>query len=52
MKAYYQADGGDYRAIFSRFDLDSDDVVDVQPAVLQRPERVADIDDRRGSASR
>ena len=33
MKAYYEADGGDYRAIFSRFDLDSDDVVDVPPIV-------------------
>lgn len=29
MKQYYAADGGDYRAVFSRFDLDSDDVVDV-----------------------
>ncbi|WP_315761688.1 aconitase X catalytic domain-containing protein [Sphingomonas sp. Y38-1Y] len=29
LKNYYKEDGGDYRAIFSRFDLDSDDVVDV-----------------------
>jgi len=29
IKEYYAADGGDYRAVFSRFDLDSDDVVDV-----------------------
>lgn len=29
LKDYYRADGGDYRAIFSRFDLDSDEVVDV-----------------------
>jgi predicted aconitase len=29
VKDYYAADGGDYRAVFSRFDLDSDDVVDV-----------------------
>jgi predicted aconitase len=29
LKDYYKADGGDYRAIFSRFDLDSDEVVDV-----------------------
>lgn len=29
MKDYYAADGGDYRAVFSRFDLDSDEVVDV-----------------------
>jgi len=29
VKQYYAADGGDYRAVFSRFDLDSDEVVDV-----------------------
>lgn len=29
VKDYYAADGGDFRAVFSRFDLDSDDVVDV-----------------------
>lgn len=29
MKEYYASDGGDYRAVFSRFDLDSDEVVDV-----------------------
>lgn len=29
MKDHYAADGGDYRAVFSRFDLDSDEVVDV-----------------------
>lgn len=29
VKDYYAEDGGDYRAVFSRFDLDSDDVVDV-----------------------
>jgi predicted aconitase len=29
VKDHYAADGGDYRAVFSRFDLDSDDVVDV-----------------------
>ncbi len=29
MKDYYTADGGDYRAVFSRYDLDSDEVVDV-----------------------
>ena len=29
VKDYYRADGGDYRAVFSRFDLDSDEVVDV-----------------------
>jgi hypothetical protein len=29
IKEYYKADGGDYRAVFSRFDLDSDEVVDV-----------------------
>lgn len=29
VKDYYAADGGDYRAVFSRFDLDSDEVVDV-----------------------
>jgi len=29
LKEYYRADGGDYRAVFSRFDLDSDEVVDV-----------------------
>lgn len=29
MKQYYAKEGGDYRAVFSRFDLDSDDVVDV-----------------------
>ncbi len=29
LKDYYRADGGDYRAVFSRFDLDSDEVVDV-----------------------
>lgn len=29
VKQHYAADGGDYRAVFSRFDLDSDDVVDV-----------------------
>ncbi len=31
VKDHYAADGGDYRAVFSRFDLDSDDVVDVPP---------------------
>ena len=29
VKDYYAADGGDYRAVFSRFDLDSDEVIDV-----------------------
>lgn len=29
LKDYYKADGGDYRAVFSKFDLDSDEVVDV-----------------------
>ncbi len=29
VKDYYKADGGDYRAVFSRFDLDSDEAVDV-----------------------
>ena len=29
VKEYYKEDGGDYRAVFSRFDLDSDEVVDV-----------------------
>ncbi|HWW63965.1 MAG TPA: aconitase X catalytic domain-containing protein [Sphingomonadaceae bacterium] len=29
IKNYYEADGGDYRAVFSRFDLDADEVVDV-----------------------
>ncbi|MBO9574112.1 MAG: aconitase X catalytic domain-containing protein [Sphingobium sp.] len=29
VKDYYAADGGDYRAVFSRYDLDSDEVVDV-----------------------
>jgi hypothetical protein len=29
IKDYYKEDGGDYRAVFSRFDLDSDEVVDV-----------------------
>jgi predicted aconitase len=29
IKDYYAADGGDYRAVFSRYDLDSDEVVDV-----------------------
>jgi len=29
VKEYYAADGGDYRAVFSRFDLDSDEVVEV-----------------------
>lgn len=29
VKDYYAKDGGDYRAVFSRFDLDSDEVVDV-----------------------
>jgi len=29
VKQYYAADGGDYRAVFSRFDLDADEVVDV-----------------------
>ena len=29
VKEYYAEDGGDYRAVFSRFDLDSDEVVDV-----------------------
>ena len=29
VKDYYKEDGGDYRAVFSRFDLDSDEVVDV-----------------------
>jgi predicted aconitase len=29
IKDYYAEDGGDYRAVFSRFDLDSDEVVDV-----------------------
>jgi predicted aconitase len=31
VKDYYAADGGDYRAVFSRYDLDSDEVVDVPP---------------------
>lgn len=29
VKDHYKADGGDYRAVFSRYDLDSDVVVDV-----------------------
>ena len=29
VKNFYRQDGGDYRAVFSRFDLDSDEVVDV-----------------------
>jgi predicted aconitase len=29
VKDVYKADGGDYRAVFSRYDLDSDEVVDV-----------------------
>jgi predicted aconitase len=29
VKDHYAADGGDYRAVFSRFDLDSDEVVEV-----------------------
>jgi predicted aconitase len=29
VKDYYAEDGGDYRAVFSRFDLDSDEVVDI-----------------------
>jgi predicted aconitase len=29
VKDHYAADGGDYRAVFSRFDLDSDEVVDI-----------------------
>ncbi|WP_336977043.1 aconitase X catalytic domain-containing protein [Altererythrobacter fulvus] len=29
VKDYYAADGGDYRAVFCRFDLDADDVFDV-----------------------
>ncbi len=29
VKDHYAADGGDYRAVFSRFDLESDEVVDV-----------------------
>ena len=29
VKDVYKADGGDYRALFSRYDLDSDEVVDV-----------------------
>lgn len=29
LKNYYKDDGGDYRAVFSRFDLDADEVVDV-----------------------
>lgn len=29
VKDHYAADGGDYRAVFSRYDLDSDEVVDV-----------------------
>jgi predicted aconitase len=29
LKNYYKEDGGDYRAVFSRFDLDADEVVDV-----------------------
>jgi predicted aconitase len=29
VKNYYKEDGGDYRAVFSKFDLDSDEVVDV-----------------------
>lgn len=29
VKDYYAADGGDYRAVFCRFDLDSDEVFDV-----------------------
>lgn len=29
VKDYYAEDGGDYRAVFSRFDLDSDEVVEV-----------------------
>src|SRR5258707_12808988 len=29
LKNYYKEDGGDYRAVFSKFDLDSNEVVDV-----------------------
>jgi predicted aconitase len=29
LKNYYKEDGGDYRAVFSKFDLDSDEVIDV-----------------------
>ena len=29
LKQQYAADGGDYRAVFSRFDLDADEVVDI-----------------------
>lgn len=29
LKNYYKDDGGDYRAVFSRFDLDAEEVVDV-----------------------
>ena len=29
VKDHYKADGGDYRAVFSRYDLDSDEAVDV-----------------------
>ena len=29
VKDHFKADGGDYRAVFSRYDLDSDEVVDV-----------------------
>ena len=29
LKNFYAADGGDYRAVFSKFDLDADEVVDV-----------------------
>ena len=29
LKNYYKEEGGDYRAVFSRFDLDADEVVDV-----------------------
>lgn len=29
LKNYYKDDGGDYRAVFSKFDLDADEVVDV-----------------------
>ena len=31
VKDVYEADGGDYRAVFSRYDLDSDEAVDVPP---------------------
>lgn len=31
VKQYYAEDGGDYRAVFCRFDLDADEVFDVPP---------------------